>query len=689
MPNFTADDVYTLIASGVLYIDMSGAPIAEPERVRVFRTEAMAQSYLQPADPAAEPFSVGARFVDVAVGKVLTWDGVSWTIVNLGEGKVWLRGEDSALLSLQHAEFEELLIKGVLTGISENPPAGLSPEGRELLNQASLEDCLEADKRFQFIMGGRESVEEIDPGERTIRDWRRKYKIAEIKYGWGYLGLLSKYRQRGNRLSKLPEATQELLKKYIKDEFRTLTQKRGRAVYNLLCSECETKGTPPPSYRTFCRYIEAQPRFEQERDRKGDRAAYEYEQFYWELELTTPRHGDYPFHICHIDHTQLDVECVDSRTGRNLGRPWITILSDAFTRRILAIYISFDPPSYRSNMMVLRICVRRFGRLPRILVVDGGKDFHSTYFDTLLARYEVIKKTRPGAKSRYGSVLERLFRTMLDQVISNLRGNTQITRNVRQVTKANDPKRLACWTLGPLYARVMEWAYEVYDIADHPALGQSPREAFANGILRSGKRRHRIILYDETFVMATLPTTDKGRARVQIGSGVQINYIYYWNAAFRSPEVERSDVAVRFDPFNAGIAYAYVQGRWVKCVSEHFAVFQHYSARDVEIATEQLRIRRKLHEQNYPIRAKQIADFLNSLQKEEGELMELRRHTSENREALALIEGNDLDRPQMRLEDDPQPPDREDDPLLVDDEPEDEESHAERSTETISERFEL
>jgi hypothetical protein len=34
---------------------------------------------------------------------------------------------------------------------------------------------------------------------------------------------------------------------------------------------------------------------------------------------------------------------VCSPTGRNLGRPWATFLSDAFSRRLLAVCLTFDP----------------------------------------------------------------------------------------------------------------------------------------------------------------------------------------------------------------------------------------------------------------------------------------------------------------------------------------------------------
>jgi hypothetical protein len=48
---------------------------------------------------------------------------------------------------------------------------------------------------------------------------------------------------------------------------------------------------------------------------------------------------------------------------------------------------------------------------------------------------------------------------------------------------------------------------------------------------------------------------------------------------FRDPEIEKSWVEIRYDPFDAGIAYAFVRGRWVECYGEHFAKFQGKSER--------------------------------------------------------------------------------------------------------------
>src|SRR5712691_11405076 len=92
-------------------------------------------------------------------------------------------------------------------------------------------------------------------------------------------------------------------------------------------------------------------------------------------------------------------------------------------------------------------------------------------FETLLARYECTKKTRPPAKARFGAVCERLFGVANTQFIHNLRGNTQISRSVRQITKAVDPKRLATWPLAELHQRMAQYLYEVLDTLSHPALG--------------------------------------------------------------------------------------------------------------------------------------------------------------------------------------------------------------------------
>jgi hypothetical protein len=185
------------------------------------------------------------------------------------------------------------------------------------------------------------------------------------------------------------------------------------------------------------------------------------------------------------------------------------------------------------------------------------------------------------------------------------------------VTKSVDPRGLATWTLAELHTRLSEYLFEVYDTIDHPALGQSPREAFRTGFEATGTRPERMIPYDQEFLMATLPATPRGTAKVMPGRGVKINHIYYWSASFQVPAVENQQVPIRYDPFDAGTAYAFVERRWVRCHSEYYTVLHGRSEKELMIASSELRRRQECHSQGLVITAKKLAGFLQSVENDE------------------------------------------------------------------------
>ncbi len=159
------------------------------------------------------------------------------------------------------------------------------------------------------------------------------------------------------------------------------------------------------------------------------------------------------------------------------------------------------------------------------------------------------------------------------------------------------------------------------------------------GLVQGGERLHRLILDDEDFRMFTLPTTTRGTARLQRRLGVKIHHVYYWAEAFLDPELERTTLPVRFDPFDAGIAYAFVQGRWVRCISEHYARLAGRSEREIQLATAELRRRNQRHAQQLTITARKLADFLVSVEAEEA-LLEQRLRDAAVREVLARLQPN-------------------------------------------------
>src|SRR5262249_60765336 len=100
----------------------------------------------------------------------------------------------------------------------------------------------------------------------------------------------------------------------------------------------------------------------------------------------------------------------------------------------------------------------------------------------------------------FGSVVERLLGTTTTPFLNQLLGNTQATKTPRQMTREVDPTRLAVWTLERFAARLSAWAYDVYDQLEHPALGQSPRDAFAYAMQLAAGQLHRLIPYPAEFI---------------------------------------------------------------------------------------------------------------------------------------------------------------------------------------------
>ncbi len=142
--------------------------------------------------------------------------------------------------------------------------------------------------------------------------------------------------------------------------------------------------------------------------------------------------------------------------------------------------------------------------------------------------------------------------------------------------------------------------------------------------------------------MYTLPATPGGEAKVQSTGGVQIHNIHYWAKAFENPEVRNTKVPIRYDPFDASTAFAYVQGNWVRCVSDFAADFKGRSEKEIQIASHELRQRNRRHGQKFNITQKQLASWLRTAEATE-ELLLQRLHDSEVKGVLATINGEPAD----------------------------------------------
>jgi putative transposase len=165
----------------------------------------------------------------------------------------------------------------------------------------------------------------------------------------------------------------------------------------------------------------------------------------------------------------------------------------------------------------------------------------------------------------------------------------------------------------------------------------TPQAAYLWGRKQGGEREHRRIPYDDRFLKATCPTTIKGTAIVQKGSGVKVNHFYYWNNAFRNPEVIKTAVPVRYDPFDLSTAFAFVQGQWITCRAPYLNLEGH-TEKELLIATTELRRQARRDGSRADLSAERLAIHMGKAVSHEESLRQ-RLRDLDHKKVLALIAG--------------------------------------------------
>ncbi len=605
----SSDAIYKMIVDGDLYFRIDSEPLSNSEYAIIYRDPLVAALHQIPTqNDSIHCVTNLNNLIEYKIGETFFWDEVLWRIDNVGKNSLFIRNTEGEFAEISYESLSIYTKEGKIKGLPSTLENDLKEIAQKVITEADPESIKIALERYHLIQTPDEECTKVSDG--TLRIYRSRFNEAERIYGHGLIGLFPRIKDRGNRNRKIDEDVVDLMNKVIREKYMIPIHPNKNSVYGELIIQCKEKGLMAPSSKTFYKEIAKFSEFELTLARSGKRAAYNFEQFYWRIETETPRHGERPFDIVHIDHTQLDIELGDSLYGLITERPWISIMLDANTRKVLAIWISFDEPSYRSCMMLIKCCVKKYNRAPRVIVVDGGPEFDSKYFELLLAYLKITKKSRAKSKSRFGSVMERLFGTTNTQLIHNLSGNTQATKTARTCTASHDPRKHVEWSLAGFSELFEKWIYDVYETNPHKALGTTPQNCFEVGMLDCGMRLHKVVSYDRAFEILCMPSTKKGTALVSNTKGISINYNQYFSPEFKNPKFNRQSVAVKYDPDDASIAYALINKRWVLCQSKFSEEFKRRSVKQIELISKEIKQKNKGMAQKQKVTAEAIAHFI-------------------------------------------------------------------------------
>ena len=636
LTKFPPKAVWTAIANGHVYVDLEAAFVGDPDftddGVWVHASKAQAREH-EIASALPPTPSLVTR---LAPGAALQWNGVHWKVVNAGQDRVTIReAETDRLEDMSLADIERLLSDGSLRADEPEDVREKRLAREQLARTTSDHAMAEAHRRLDHLHYWEEHGRRPDGVSRVsmwkIRKWARE---GQARYGERFWGLVRKRGRRAGTPDMGPEKA-EILKR-VAEKHKTPTAKRVKAAWADLTSECAERGLEPPSERALRRALKKASRKKAIEARQGRRAAYAVEGPVQYLAYSTPPHGDRAFEVGHIDHSPVEIRIVCAKTGVVLGTLYLTLLTDAYSRVVLAYVLSFDPPSLQSVLRVLAECIRRHGRLPDSLVLDKAPEFQASEFEQTLAAFRVHKVERGTAKPRQGSTIERMFGITWEMFIHQLRGNTQLYVLGRQLSASHDPKRRAVWTFASLSHAFDRWFYEVYPDLAHKGLGGRPKEVFRRSLEQSGARHARHIRFEDVDVRMRLKQSvnGDGRRKVEAGRGIHVQYLRYWHPDFDRDDVAGTRVETKLDAADSSIVYARVLGEWVTCeLAELRQELTGMSRRRLQVAIDEFRQLRKQAKESERLDAVIFGDFLRETQDTEKRLL----LEQQEREERALV----------------------------------------------------
>ena len=344
-----ADVLWWLVANNHLAADLEGELLHDrdwawvhdsPERAIAWRT-ARAESDVARPELASRP-----SVVRIEADARLTWDGVPWRVLNRGADKVTLQREDPTdrILELRIDDVHTLLKRGALRAQDEARLDKIRAAREARVLHASPKELRAARGRYEALVHYRRTGE---PPPRVSRKSIQRYEVAAERgrhlYLSAFIGLIS-LRGRPRGIDRLASAQRQAIdaavKAYRDDESAGFVA----AAYATLLENWSHLYLEAPSYDTLRRAINAIPRSELARGRRGRREAIRLEGPAPALDYATPPHGDRVWAVGEIDHTPLDLSLVSSVTGAVLGTAYLSVLIDAFTRMPLAFVLRFGAP---------------------------------------------------------------------------------------------------------------------------------------------------------------------------------------------------------------------------------------------------------------------------------------------------------------------------------------------------------
>ena len=419
-------------------------------------------------------------------------------------------------------------------------------EEKQPLDSYTEEQWNEAKKKYEAIKDlvfkkkSRDEVEEVAAKQNvaamTIYRWIKDYEASEK-----ISSLISNKEKRGKKGSRIDALANQIVEDVIEELYLTKQRIGFPKIYDAIKSECKKANIKPPHENTVRNRIKAiDPEFSMKKRFSTKKANEKYGNFEGEYP-----EGDFPLEVYQVDHTPLDIILVDSHSRKPLGRPYLTLAIDVYSRMVAGFYLSLQAPGYFSVSQCLYnafLPKENFLKeqgiqgeweiygIPSKYAVDNGKDLIGLDMQRVCDELGMTMVRRPVGRPQFGSHVERVFGT-INKEIHNLPGTT--FSNITEKGEYDSIKN-ATFTLDEITRWLTEFIVNIYHKRYHHGIHMSPQQKYHLGIFgddeNPGTGLPPIVEDPESIKIALLPTF----YRTVQKDGITLDGITYYSDVLRT-----------------------------------------------------------------------------------------------------------------------------------------------------------
>ncbi|MEZ9408039.1 Mu transposase C-terminal domain-containing protein [Vibrio sp. 10N.261.52.C11] len=309
------------------------------------------------------------------------------------------------------------------------------------------------------------------PSWRVLAGWKKMY----FESGRAVLSLIPKHAQKGNRT--VHTDSQSLIDEAIEKKYLTKERLSVAEAYRYYKSrvikanqEIVEGKIKRISQRAFYDRVNSLPPYDVAVERYGKRYAdREFRSVGQQIEATKP------MEYVEIDHTPVPVILIDDELDIPLGRPYLTMLYDRFSKCIVGFSVNFREPSFDSvrKALLSTLLDKRWvsEKYPSItndwpchgkidyLVVDNGAEFWSDSLEDSLRPLVSDIQYSQAAKPWRKTGIEKLFDQLNKGLVNALPGKT--FTNPTQL-KDYDPKKESSVRVSVFMELIHKWVIDRY-----------------------------------------------------------------------------------------------------------------------------------------------------------------------------------------------------------------------------------